>query len=361
MSTPWRRIAVATDFSPAAGAALTSAETLARASGADLVLIHVEDLRSASYAFGIETLGFPDVREAWADEGRRALTGIATRLHRRGAPLALVDVRVGEPWREIVASAAAHGADLIVLGNAGRSRFGRLLLGSTAENVIRHSPVPVLVTRRRPLRRLRRVLVPVSFDDGSRAALAFVASGWPRGVELEAFHAALPIAAAGAWMPVLPPSLAEATRDLRAFLAAAGAKRARPRVEAVGDVASAILDRAKAWKADLILLSTHGRGGFSHLLLGSVAEKIARYAEVPVLVLPPPGRAAAAEREAGARRARKPRLVPAAAPRPVPRPPGRELRGPWTSQAHTGRGGPPGRRGSGSKAGTKTHQKEGSR
>lgn len=144
------------------------------------------------------------------------------------------------------------------------------------------------------------------------------------------------------------------TRDLRAFLQQAGAARMQPRVEIADDPATAILRRARVWKADLIVLSTHGQGGFSHLLLGSVAEKIARYADRPVLVLPPPGRGAPAEAPMAVRR--RPRTVPLEAPvaRPNPLPPGRKRPGPWTGQAHTGRGGPPGRGGVGSKAGMKT-------
>lgn len=351
-----RRIVVATDFSPTARVALRSAEVLARKTGAAMVLVHVVDLPSTTYTFGVETLGFPDVRETWAVEARRTLLATAGRLHRRGLAAVEVDVRVGRPWHEIIESARAHVADLVVLGNSGRSRFGRLLLGSTAENVVRHSPAPVLVTRSRPLRSLRRVLVPVSFDEGSRTAVAFAAERMPRGAKIEAFHAAMPVGLAEPWLPVLPPSILEVTRELRAWLQEAGAARMRPRVETAADAASAILRRARAWKADLILLCTHGRGGFSHLLLGSVAEKVARYADRPVLVLPPPGRAAPAEMPIAERRRPKPLSVRAPASKPAPRPLGRKRPGPWTGQAHTGRGGPPGRRGVGSKAGMKTHE-----
>lgn len=49
--------------------------------------------------------------------------------------------------------------------------------------------------------------------------------------------------------------------------------------------AHAIIDYAKKVAADLIVTTTHGRGGFSHLLLGSVTEKLLRLAPVPVLVV----------------------------------------------------------------------------
>lgn len=50
-------------------------------------------------------------------------------------------------------------------------------------------------------------------------------------------------------------------------------------------VATEIVEEAKKWPADLIMLGTHGRRGFAHLLLGSVAEDVIRMATVPVLLI----------------------------------------------------------------------------
>ena len=50
-------------------------------------------------------------------------------------------------------------------------------------------------------------------------------------------------------------------------------------------VATEIVDAAKKWPADLIVLGTHGRRGFVHLLLGSVAEDVVRMAATPVLLI----------------------------------------------------------------------------
>lgn len=47
-----------------------------------------------------------------------------------------------------------------------------------------------------------------------------------------------------------------------------------------------IVRTAEEWKADLIVIGTHGRKGFSHLFIGSVAEKVVRHSPVPVLVVP---------------------------------------------------------------------------
>ena len=50
-------------------------------------------------------------------------------------------------------------------------------------------------------------------------------------------------------------------------------------------IATAIVEEAAAWGADLIVIGTHGRRGFEHLVLGSVAEGVVRRATVPVLLI----------------------------------------------------------------------------
>ena len=55
-----------------------------------------------------------------------------------------------------------------------------------------------------------------------------------------------------------------------------------------GQVVAEILDRARAWPADMLVMGTHGRGGFERWVLGSVTEKVLRKAPCPVLTVPPP-------------------------------------------------------------------------
>ena len=54
----------------------------------------------------------------------------------------------------------------------------------------------------------------------------------------------------------------------------------------LNDVSSLILDGAKAFDADLLVLGTHGRRGFRRLVLGSIAEQCVRHATLPVLLIP---------------------------------------------------------------------------
>jgi nucleotide-binding universal stress UspA family protein len=56
----------------------------------------------------------------------------------------------------------------------------------------------------------------------------------------------------------------------------------------IQQVAQAIAREASRWGADLVVMGTHGRRGFQHLMLGSVAEQTVRQSSVPVLLIPAP-------------------------------------------------------------------------
>jgi nucleotide-binding universal stress UspA family protein len=137
-----------TDFSECAEQARALAIQLARALGAELVLLHVA-VQAPLYREG-----FPTGRElerffeAQREGARRALEDRAADSRGQGVPT-LARVVPGVPHEEIVAAARAEGAGLIVIGTHGRSGLGRFLLGSVADRVIRTAPCPV-VTQRGP-------------------------------------------------------------------------------------------------------------------------------------------------------------------------------------------------------------------
>lgn len=96
----------------------------------------------------------------------------------------------------------------------------------------------------------------------------------------------------GTMMPPPPPRAPEEEREalreqLRQMKLPDNAVTVEHRV-VEGDPATAILHIAKDIKADLIVLGTHGRTGLGRLLMGSVAEKVVRNAECPVLTVKVP-------------------------------------------------------------------------
>ena len=145
---------------------------------------------------------------------------------------------------------------------------------------------------------IQRILVPVDYSSCSRTALGFAAELAQRfGATLDVVHvwdrpSYVTNAVMGSHEPISGRSLItlieqNAERDLSEFLASTDVPGGAPAGRLLsGDPASAILNDLKESKPDLLVVGTHGRTGLSHVLLGSVAEKLVRLAPVPVVTVP---------------------------------------------------------------------------
>lgn len=142
---------------------------------------------------------------------------------------------------------------------------------------------------------IRRILCPIDFSDASQHALdhAVMIAGWYRAritavyVRNPAFLIEPPILFAEFATTVAAIEHEEAR--LHDWLSPARAAGIDCDVMVVdGNPAVRIVDRAAALPADLIVIGTHGRGGFERLLLGSVTERVVRTAPCPVITVPPP-------------------------------------------------------------------------
>lgn len=137
---------VAIDGTPCADRAVEVASSLGAALGdqAELHVVHVLPVAPPLSLMGAAPLVSPgDLLVA----GRALLDTACTAagVHFKGKIAG--HLAAGEPWREIVQTAATLGADLVVVGTAGRVGIARMALGSVAENVVRHAGCPVLVVR----------------------------------------------------------------------------------------------------------------------------------------------------------------------------------------------------------------------
>ena len=136
-----KTIVCPTDFSPASEAALRYATSLARDSGAKLIILHVDesplDYGAAKSGFGKGgPLGHPKL-EALLSEVVSTDPDVQCE-HR---------LAVGDPAREIISVADETEADMIVMSTHGRTGLMRLLMGSVAEIVVRQASCPVLTVK----------------------------------------------------------------------------------------------------------------------------------------------------------------------------------------------------------------------
>lgn len=141
-----RRVLVPTDFSTGAEPALRWAAALTEAFGAEMVLLHVLDIRLAALAsMPPDMAPMPAVDElvrSVRTEAEQQMQALGARF-----PDARTILKEGVPRSVILEVAKAEGADLIVMGTHGRTGLSHVLFGSVAEHVVRHSRVPVLTAR----------------------------------------------------------------------------------------------------------------------------------------------------------------------------------------------------------------------
>ncbi|MEO8055103.1 MAG: universal stress protein [Acidobacteriota bacterium] len=142
-----KTIVVGTDFSVCAARALSFAVSLASSQGAKVHVVHV--LVEPVQAFDVAgALPYLDVstQKDWETATEKRLAAAVASAEKRGVH-ASSEFLWGRPSDAIIDSAKRAKASLVVLGTHGRNAFEKLLIGSTAERVVRLCPVPVLTVR----------------------------------------------------------------------------------------------------------------------------------------------------------------------------------------------------------------------
>ena len=302
-------VLVATDFSAEADRALKYAAALLKTFRGTLHLVHVHEVDYGYAMPGVATvpplIPFDEIERL---DGMR-LRELATSHAPPGTEIE-VHLKMGRAFDQICALAQKIDARLLVISTQGRTGLRRMLMGSTAERIVQHSPCPVLVVRAGerefvdlggaakekstgPLP--MKILVPVDFSACSQAGLdhaIWFARTWQarlilfHAVHLPPFLMEEPYAAYDCAPPIatLEQAAQGQMRDLRAATSF-GEVPCETQIH-VGDAAQQICRYADEQNINLIITATHGHTGLSHVLIGSVAEHVVRYAHCPVLVVP---------------------------------------------------------------------------
>jgi nucleotide-binding universal stress UspA family protein len=262
-----QKFLAALDGSKASESILPYLETLLGSQDANVTLAHV----------------LPDEAESQVQKATTYLNKTAKDLRDKGA---VVDVHVltGKTAMMLVDLAVRGGYSLILMASRGRKGLPRLILGSVAEEVLRRSPIPVLIVH--PLTkpgikpRLKRIVVPLDGSHRSGSILPHVATlAKATGSKIFFMTTVDPRAKNGAPVEVLAKTLFREQKELhRQGIQTELAIR-------YGDPTVEILSYGDVQDADLLALSTHGRSGVERALYGSVAESVLREGKLPMLVL----------------------------------------------------------------------------
>jgi nucleotide-binding universal stress UspA family protein len=296
-----RSILCATDLSPSSDEAVRQAVVMARNHDARLVLFHMVPLYPPLSALPMSEVPAavqappPPVTDPEGERtvAREALTRQLARVG--GGVHASFDVAATghTAFPEILQRAEAINADLIVVASHRSSALERVLLGSTAEKVVRHAHCAVLLARPSPAS--GKVLVATDLSESSLPVLRMAADeARRRAATLVAVHCLdLPpemIGLGGGPLVPAPHEHPESHSSLRhaaekrvaVFLERAQVHASM--IVAEGAPAPSIVAAALEVPAELVVLGSTGKAGLKRVILGSVAEAVVRRAPCSVLV-----------------------------------------------------------------------------
>jgi len=304
MTTPAiKTILVPIDFSKLSNRAIETAKEIAQLFDATVHLAHVHEFYYPPGFIAPVPISVIACRDDAAIQRNRKLKALGKKNGVGAVNCHFLDG--APPFNEICKLAGRISADLIVMPTHGYTGMTRIFPGSTAERIVQHSPCPVLViraakkgdrsSREMKTKGINSILVPVDFSPSSfRAfeyALKFAERVAARVIALHIVQLGEPFTADGYAMYDLSRLIEAARKSAEArmqqFLRLAKIRRVNVNSGIhVGLPASGICDFAKELEVDLIITATHGLTGLKHLLMGSVAERVVRHADRPVLVVP---------------------------------------------------------------------------
>jgi len=274
-----------TDFSPEGQGALLYAGLFAEAFSARITALHVHpDLALAIYADS--PIIVRELENRKEQVNKQAQARLQAVEKKRGLAFKKVVVAEGSPAKKIIATAEQEKADLIVMGKKGESTLERVLIGSVANHVLRHSSVPVLMTKKtKPPLAVKKILVPTDFtkeEDFEREVAWDLAQAF--GASLT-FLYVLELYGHEYRMVdhMFEHTLARFQRR---------AHKGRKGVEVSKDVtraftaAAGIEKYARERGFDLIVMATCARA-LGRFFLGSSTEKVISSTNLPVFAIPP--------------------------------------------------------------------------
>jgi nucleotide-binding universal stress UspA family protein len=210
-----------------------------------------------------------------------------------------VSVEDGPVPDALHAYAKRNKVDLIVMSSHGRGGIARLSLGSVTDSLIRHTTIPVLVVKPHPSyvnsqpHAFKRIVVSLDGSSGAEQVLPGVVDlARVDESELTLLRVVVPRTSAQKTVAnECAPWWDKEVAAAEAYLFRTADKlqedglRTRTDVVIGENVAKSIADYAARESADLLAIATHGRGGLSRVLIGSVADALTRTSHTSLLVL----------------------------------------------------------------------------
>ena len=303
-----KSILVPLDGSSFAEQALPWAACLSKVSGAHLELVRVHDpvppWTIATEGAVAATSVDPTIRDA----EEQYLANGAARLEEGGFAGVTYHVLDGDTAEAIARHAEDNAFGLVVLATHGRGALSRLWLGSVSDALVRRLTVPVLLIRPAEgsaiprAEQFRKVLVALDGSPEAESAIEpAIALTDPKRCDVILLRVVPPVPIAGdagmaATLPIDNELTEALTQQATLYLEATAERLRSPtvsvttRVVVEPGIAQAVLREASLSGAELVALATHGARGLRRMVLGSVADKVLRGADRPILLTRVPDR-----------------------------------------------------------------------
>jgi nucleotide-binding universal stress UspA family protein len=276
-----KKILVPTDFSNPAKLAVEVACEIARKANAEVVLLHVIEVPSTE-SFNVE--GQIGQLNEWDDklftlkliELAKKQMALLTKVAEEYNVKATCRIKIGNPFHGIRTTIAEQKADLIVMGTSGHSRLEEMIVGSNTEKVVRHSKCPVLTVHEKSDGiNFKNIVYATSMNNSEKAFAEVVKNAQ------DMYGATVHLVRINTPMNFKPDTVVKPVMET--FARKVGLKNYETHIFNDFSEEEGIIHFADSIKADLIAMATHGRTGFAHVLIGSIAEDVANHARKPVL------------------------------------------------------------------------------
>jgi nucleotide-binding universal stress UspA family protein len=281
------KILWATDFSDEAREAFTYADIFAKTFGAEILGLHViPGFSPERYQSAFVVI---DELKKRVDHMRNVAEERFKSFQKAKDVTLEYHIKEGNAAKVIVETAEELEADLIVIGRKGLSAIERLFIGNVANQVLRHSPIPILITKKKSGKpRFKKILVPTDFSEQEEVERDYA---WELAKGFESDITLLHILELHDYE--FPPRALDEMLDSVLKKLKKRKHREKEDIKINEDVTRAIdapvgiVDYADTHKIDLIVIAPCAQSKLERFFLGSTTEKVISYSHIPIYAIPP--------------------------------------------------------------------------
>jgi nucleotide-binding universal stress UspA family protein len=275
-----KTILVPTDFSKEAQTAAEVGSSIARKSGAELILLHVIEEGSKESVKITGEVKYDTMEDRifmlkLIERSKKQMEKAVSDKMFNGVKVR-PELRIGSPFHGMRSIITDQKVDLVVMGTAGKTNLAEMIIGSNTEKVVRHSKCPVLTIQKKPTRMdFKHIVYATSMSKDEEVFSRIV----KRAQDL--YNATVHL------VRINTPGNFQRDAVVKKYMHDFAKKLLLKNytVNVFNDITEeeGIIYFADSINADMIAMATHGRTGFAHVLAGSIAEDVVNHSKRPVL------------------------------------------------------------------------------